>query len=144
MMRGMRKRRPGVVIGATDVDALLAFFAEIGWSVDGGGVVDTPGGRFGVEHAPAPLRLELALSVPDALQVDELAEVVEPAGGIVMEPPQETAWGGWGFSFNDPAANTWEIGAPWSVTALDWRLSRGVRPERNGPIVALAVPLTPR
>jgi predicted enzyme related to lactoylglutathione lyase len=134
-----RTRRPGVVIGAVDVPALLRFYGDIGWTVDGD-VVDTPGGRFGVAPEAQPPRLELALSVPDALHVDELLAVVDGAGGIVMEPPQETVWGGWGFSFNDPAANTWEIGAPWSVTAGDLFLSRGVRPERRGPIVALAVP----
>jgi hypothetical protein len=134
-----RTRRPDVVIGAVDVAALVGFYGDIGWTVVGD-VVDTPGGRFGVSPEAKPPRLELALSVPDALHVDELVDVVEPAGGIVMEPPQETVWGGWGFSFNDPAGNVWEIGAPWSVTAGDLFLSRGIRPERRCPIVALAVP----
>lgn len=122
--------------------ALATFFRELGWRVSAGDrvtVVSTQGGAFGLEHDEAPPRLELALSVPEALLVDELAEMVEPAGGILMEPPQETAWGGWGFSFNDPEGNTWEIGSPYTVTAIDRLLTTGARP-MSGPIVALAVP----
>lgn len=61
-----------------------------------------------------------------------------------MEPPQETAWGGWGFAFNDPEGNTWEIGSPITVTAHDLWLSTGARPPVAGPIVALAVPRAKR
>ena len=109
------------------------FYADIGWEVDGD-VVRTPGGSFFVEPVESPPRLELALSVPDPLVVDELAFVVEEAGGLLMEPVQETAYGGWGFSFNDPEGSCWEVGAPWSVTAVDLR-TRGIRPDRRGPIV---------
>src|SRR5688572_12363922 len=122
---------------------MVEFFEAAGWSVAVAGpsrIVTTPGGRFGLEHPAAPPRLELALSVPDALHVDELAEVVDAVGGIVMEPPQETAWGGWGFSFNDPEGNTWEIGSPLTVTAFDISMTTGARPMTSGPIVALAVP----
>ena len=138
-----RVRRPDLCIGVLDLDRMAAFFGAIGWSVQVHpllAVVTTPGGRFGLEPDVAPPRLELALSVPDALHVDELVEVVDAVGGIVMEPPQETAWGGWGFSFNDPEGNTWEIGSPLTVTAVDVSLTTGARPMTSGPIVALAVP----
>lgn len=121
---------------------MVDFFTRIGWSVAVGGplaTVTTPGGRFGLEVVERPSRLELALSVKDPLHIDELAGIVERAGGILMEPPQETAWGGWGFSFNDPEGNTWEIGAPFTVTAVDLYLTTGARPV-TGPIVALEVP----
>ena len=138
-----RPSRPAVSIGVRDPEGLTTFFDNIGWStVDG--IVTTPGGRFAVHVDDAPPRYELALSVPDALDVDALHELVEPAGGILMEPLQETAWGGWGFSFNDPAANVWEIGAPWTVTAVDRAMTYGVRPAYEGPIVALAVPVPRR
>ena len=82
---------------------MTRFFGVIGWPVHIQPpltVVTSPGGRFGLAVRPAPPRLELALSVSDPLCVDELAGLVEHAGGIIMEPPQETIWGGWGFSFN--------------------------------------------
>jgi catechol 2,3-dioxygenase-like lactoylglutathione lyase family enzyme len=126
-----------------DLDRMARFFNAIGWPVTpdaASPIVETPGGRFGLEVSEEPARFELALSVPDPLHVDELVEVVELVGGILMEPPQETAWGGWGFSFNDPEGNTWEIGSPFTVTILDAFLTTGVRPVTAGPIVALSVP----
>jgi len=126
-----------------DLDRMVRFFNAIGWPVTTDGaspIVETPGGRFGMELSEEPARLELALSVPDPLHVDELVDVVERAGGILMEPPQETAWGGWGVSFNDPEGNTWEIGSPFTVTILDTFLTTGARPVTAGPIVALSVP----
>ena len=121
---------------------MAAFFDGVGWRVESGSartVIASPGGRFGLEPMAFPPRLELALSVPDPLQIDELVDVVEVAGGIIMEPAQETTWGGWGFSFNDPEGNTWEIGSPFSVAAVDLYLTTGVRPV-SGPIVAVSVP----
>ena len=138
-----RVSRPDLCIGVMDLDRMAGFFGAVGWSVEGHAqltVVTTPGGKFGLELDEAPARLELALSVSDPLHVDELEQVVELVGGIIMEPPQETAWGGWGFSFNDPEGNTWEIGSPLTVTAVDISLTTGARPMTSGPIVALAVP----
>lgn len=138
-----RVRRPDLNIGVMDLAHMTRFFDAIGWSAVVTGpltVVSTPSGAFGLEREEAPPRHELALSVPDPLHVDELNEVVELVGGIVMEPPQETAYGGWGFSFNDPEGNTWEVGSPLSVTAVDVSLSTGARPMTSGPIVVLAVP----
>jgi predicted enzyme related to lactoylglutathione lyase len=116
-----------------DVALVSRFYRGIGWEVDGS-VVRTPGGSFLMQRVESPPRLELALSVADPLVVDELAFVVEDAGGLLMEPVQETAYGGWGFSFNDPEGSCWEVGAPWSVTAIDLR-ARGLRSDRRGPIV---------
>ncbi|HYD09088.1 MAG TPA: hypothetical protein VEA78_03215 [Acidimicrobiales bacterium] len=131
-------KRPSVVVGSSNPERLLRFFADIGWRVEGD-AVRTPGSRwFGVRHEPAPPRLELALSMPDPLHVDEVLEVVDHVGGILMEPPQETAYGSWGGTFNDPDGNVWELGAPETVTAHDARLG-GFRPPGDGPIVALAV-----
>lgn len=137
-----RVRTPDLTIGVIDLDRMMSFFNAIGWTNEANAaltVVTTPGGTFGLRVDDAPPRLEVALSVPDPLHVDELAELVEPAGGIIMEPLQETAWGGWGFSFNDPEGNTWEIGTPLTATAVDQYLSTGARPVTSGPIVALAV-----
>ena len=121
---------------------MAAFFSGVGWAVEresACSVVESPSGTFGLAPAVSPPRLEVALSVPDPLQVDELVALVEPAGGILMEPPQETTWGGWGFSFNDPEGNTWEIGSPFSVAAVDMYLTTQVRPI-PGPVVCFAVP----
>lgn len=141
-MRRRRSRRPSVRVGTAELDRMCPFFDDIGWNVDRSpadfAVVDSPGGRFALFAQTAPPRLELALSVPDPLDVELLLEAVEGAGGLVMEPLQETVWGGWGFSFNDPEGNNWEVGSPRSVTAIDRQLSTGVR--MDGPIVALAVP----
>jgi uncharacterized protein len=138
-----RPRRADLTIGVMDLDRMVRFFDAIGWPVTAdaaSAIVETPGGRFGLEPSGEPARLELALSVPDPLHVDELVEVVELAGGILMEPPQQTAWGGWGFSFNDPEGNTWEIGSPFTVTVIDASMGTGARPVTAGPIVALSVP----
>ena len=128
-----RGARPSVRVEVHDVALVSRFYVDIGWEVDGN-VVRTPGGSFFVEPAEAPPRLDLALSVPDPLVVDELAFAVEDAGGLLMERVQETAYGGWGFAFNDPEGSCWEVAAPWSVTAIELR-ARGVRSDRRGPIV---------
>jgi predicted enzyme related to lactoylglutathione lyase len=128
-----RASRPSVRVQVCDVEAVTRFYADIGWTVDDD-VVRTPGGSFTVFGVDAPPRLELALSVEDPIVVEALAELVEPAGGLIMEPLQETGYGGFGFSFNDPEGSCWEIGAPWTVTAGDLAL-RGIRPDRRGPIV---------
>jgi uncharacterized protein len=148
-MLGRRKRRvkrPSTWVSVRDFDRMSSFFSAIGWPVEmiEAGVasaVSTPGGPFGIraEDPPRVPRIELALSVCDPVVVDELAEVVERAGGLLMEPVQETVWGGWGFSFNDPEGNNWEIGYPKTVTATDYGLS-GRRPPADGPVVALVVP----
>lgn len=138
-----RLRRPSLTIGCIAVEPMAEFFSNVGWTVTPAGDlvrVTTPGGTFGCTREAAPPRLELALSLRHPLDVEAVAELVEPAGGIVMEPLQETAWGGWGFSFNDPEGNTWELGSPWTVTAVDRYLSTGARPIPDGPIVALEVP----
>lgn len=138
-----RTRKPAVSIGTSDMPRMMSFFAAIGWDVAGVGpdaTVVTAGGRFGLHQLDDAPRMELALNLPDPLEIDALAEVVDAAGGITMEPLQETVWGGWGFAFNDPSGNTWEVGSPWTVTAVDRFLSHGVRPSLDGPIVALVVP----
>ena len=132
-----------MIVGCLAVEPMAEFFSGVGWTAEparGLVRVTTPGGAFGCTWEAAPPRLELALSLRDPLDVEAVAELVEPAGGIIMEPLQETAWGGWGFSFNDPEGNTWELGSPWTVTAVDLYLSTGARPIPDGPIVALAVP----
>lgn len=138
-----RWRAPAVTIGTPRVEVMASFFAALGWHVTEAGsdlIVATPGGRFGLRADALAPRLELALNIPDPLDVDEVAEVVDSAGGITMEPLQETVWGGWGFSFNDPDGNTWELGSPWTVTAIDRFLSTNARPILDGPIVALCMP----
>lgn len=139
-----RLPRPALTLPTRDLAILASFFVDVGWHVrktsEDYRVIETPGGLFGLRsEAGIVPRFELALSIPDALDVDVVAEVVDDAGGITMEPLQETVWGGWGFSFNDPTGNTWELGAPWTVTAIDRWLSTGARPMRDGPIVALSV-----
>lgn len=122
---------------------MAEFYAGLGWTVTASDPlvhVQTPGGAFGLRHVAMPPRLELALNLRDPLDVETVAELVEPAGGIVMEPLQETAWGCWGFSFNDPEGNTWELGSPWTVTATDLFMSTGTRPPADCPTVVLAVP----
>jgi predicted enzyme related to lactoylglutathione lyase len=130
-----RPRRLSVTIGARHVEGMATFFAEIGWLVtteDQLVRVETPGGAFGLRHEVAPPRLELALNLRDPLDAESVAALVEPAGGIVMDPLQETAWGCWGFSFNDPEGNTWELGSPWTVTATDlWYEAAGRLPDRR-------------
>ena len=140
-----RPRKPAVTVATADLELHLDFFVAIGWEIrdraETSAVLRTSGGIFGLEAVPGrPPRLELALSLPDPLDVDAVAEVVDTTGGITMEPLQETVWGGWGFSFNDPLGNTWELGAPWTVTAVDRWLSTGARPMRDGPIIVLSVP----
>src|SRR5687767_4292777 len=80
----LRRRRihPSVRVEVCNVALVSRFYADIGWEVDGD-TVCTPGGSFFVEQVESPPRLELALSVPDPLVVDELAFVVEEAGGLL-------------------------------------------------------------
>jgi catechol 2,3-dioxygenase-like lactoylglutathione lyase family enzyme len=133
-----RPSRPSVTIASPDPDRLKRFFADLGWAVTDD-VVESPGGRFAVSYDDAPPRLELALNLPDPLLVDVLSFVVEEVGGILMEPVQETV-GGWGCSFNDPDGNTWELGAPHTITFVDASLRTHGRAPVGCPIVALAVP----
>ena len=141
-MFGKRLRPPSTWVGVNDIDYSRRFFDALGWTVTAGQrsevVVETPGGPFGLRQQPHPPRLELALNYPDPRALEKLAELVEPAGGLIMEPLQETIWGGWGFSFNDPMGNTWEIGHPRTVTFTDRTMS-GLAPPSDGPIVALSV-----
>src|SRR4051794_30517327 len=126
-----KRPRASTWIDVRDVDLSGRFFGALGWTVTYSQsfevVVDTPGGPFGLRQQALSPRFELALNYPDPLALEELAELVEPAGGLVMEPLQETIWGGWGFSFNDPMGNTWEIGHPRTVTFTDRAMS-GLRP----------------
>src|SRR5436190_17479203 len=148
-MLGRRRsnaKQPSIWIGARDLEVMIGFFAGIGWSAEViepgvAAVVSTPGGTFGLRVGDPSLlpRLELALNVPDPLLVDEAADLVEEAGGLMMEPVQETAWGGWGCSFNDPEGNNWELGFPETVTATDYSFT-GRRAPTDGPLVALVVP----
>jgi len=116
------------------VATVSRFYRDIGWDVDDDAVRTPTGAAFEILRVDAPPRLELALSVDEPMYVEELAARVEDCGGLLMEPTQETAYGGWGFSFNDPEGSCWEIGAPWTVTAVDLRMA-GVRTDRRGPIV---------
>lgn len=142
-----QKRRPSTRIYVHDLLRMRAFFSDLGWEDDPGAPqgeawIGTPGGRFALarraDGAPAA-RVELALAVPDELAVEEIAAAVEPAGGITTEPPQATAYGGWGFTFNDPEGNNWEIGAPTTVTHVDARLGGRLGTGFEGPLVALVV-----
>ena len=146
-MRLRTKSRPSTRVEVRSLAAMREFFTDIGWQDEeqapvGEAWIATPGGRFALVESSTPAlvpRIELALAVPDALAVEQIAELVEPAGGITTEPVQETAYGGWGFTFNDPEGNNWEIGAPTTVTHTDLRLGGQLGTGFDGPLVALSV-----
>lgn len=147
-MRLRTKTRPSTRIEVRSLARMREFFTSLGWREEevapaGEAWFESPGGRFVLVESTSPAlvpRIELALPVPDALIVEQIAELVEPAGGITTEPAQETTYGGWGFTFNDPEGNNWEIGAPTTVTHVDLRLGGQLGTGFDGPLVALSVP----
>ena len=74
--------------------------------------------------------------------VQQLLKQAQKMQQQLMTAQQELAVEGWGFSFNDPEGNSWEVGAPRSTSAAMLLLG-GRRPATGGPFIAVRIPRGP-
>jgi catechol 2,3-dioxygenase-like lactoylglutathione lyase family enzyme len=51
----------------------------------------------------------LAYNVRSEERVDELLAEAEQAGGMIVQPPRKTEWGGYSGYFADPEGYLWEV-----------------------------------
>lgn len=74
------------------------------WSRDAlvadAGIPDTGGGFGG---------FSLGHNVPSKAEVDEVLRLAVEAGGTLVKPAQDTAWGGYAGYFTDPDGFLWEV-----------------------------------
>ncbi|EUJ21796.1 VOC family protein [Listeria aquatica] len=58
---------------------------------------------------PNPAELTLGHNVSSKLEVDQVMQEVESAGGTVVKSPHDTFWGGYSGYFQDPDGHLWEV-----------------------------------
>ena len=130
----MKPRITVLTIGVNDLEKSLAFYRDglgfptegiIGKEFEHGAVVfiDLENGlklalwpRINIAHDTAlplqpPSALEFALghNVRSRQEVDEVMELAEKAGAVIVKPAQDTFWGGYGGYFQDPDGHLWEV-----------------------------------
>jgi len=107
-------------LGTHDGPRSLEFFTTVfGWSdapVPGAQTffhtVETGGGKGGIDGGVFTLRKARAPFVAVYILVDDIearAELVETAGGMILEPPHEIAPGTWLCLFNEPSGVTFAM-----------------------------------
>jgi hypothetical protein len=65
---------------------------------------------IGVENSKSEFSgIALALNLPSQDNVDEIAERVVDAGGVIIKKPQQVFWGGYSGYFADLDGHYWEI-----------------------------------
>ncbi len=84
------------------VPGAKTFFHTLDTGGEGGGI---DGGVFTLRKA-RPAFLTVYILVDD---IDAMAELVEPAGGMIVEPPNEISPGTWICLFNDPSGVTFAM-----------------------------------
>lgn len=118
-----------ITIGSWDIAKLRQFYQLLGWeetefSSDEYAVFKTAGGMLSIwsieqlgedvsllkHDSPGYFRgVTLSINVDAAEQVDEVAMLVENAGGKIVKAPENAFWGGRIFLFLDPENNLWEV-----------------------------------
>jgi len=58
---------------------------------------------------PDPAAFMLAHNVPTREHVDHIIAQVRDAGAVIVRPPKEFSWGGYGGVFQDPDQHLWEV-----------------------------------
>ncbi len=87
---------------STPVDGAKTFFHTLDTGGEGGGI---DGGVFTMRKA-RPAFLAVYILVDD---IEARAELVEKAGGMLVEPPYEISPGTWICLFNDPSGVTFAM-----------------------------------
>ncbi|MCS5734743.1 VOC family protein [Herbiconiux daphne] len=116
----------GLVLGLFDAAAFaadLASGAASGAAPDGGSLGAPGAAASGTAAAaasaaaPAPAGLTLSHNVDSADAVDAAVERMLAAGGAVVKPPQQAAFGGYHGHVADPNGVIWEVAfnPGWSV-----------------------------
>jgi uncharacterized protein len=69
--------------------------------------------------APSPTEFTLGHNVSSKGEVDAVIQQASNAGAIIVKPAQETWWGGYAGSFQDPDGHLWEVAwnPQWVVNA---------------------------
>jgi catechol 2,3-dioxygenase-like lactoylglutathione lyase family enzyme len=119
-----------VTIGAYDLEALRAFYADLGWkealSAENFSAFETGGAvlglfpignliadiTFDVEVPPRPPRFRgvtLAINVESADRVNEVLGDAKNAGATIVKDACDAEWGGRSGYFADPEGNVWEV-----------------------------------
>jgi predicted enzyme related to lactoylglutathione lyase len=87
---------------STPVDGAKTFFHTVDTGGEGGGI---DGGVFTLRKA-RPAFLAVYILVDD---IEAKAQLVERAGGMIVEPPNEISPGTWICLFNDPSGVTFAM-----------------------------------
>jgi catechol 2,3-dioxygenase-like lactoylglutathione lyase family enzyme len=64
----------------------------------------------------SPTEFTIGHNVSSRAEVDAVMEQVRAAGGTIVKPAQDTAWGGYAGYFSDPDGHLWE--AVWNPQLL--------------------------
>ena len=130
----MEQRVSLITLGVEDVERSSEFYRALGWEgmtpdqdvwfFQAGGMVFALWDHrklaedSGVDDAGGSAGFTLAHNVRSPADVDDVAEEVRDAGGVVTREPGETFWGGYSMAFTDPDGHPWEVAynPHWTVT----------------------------
>lgn len=120
-----------VTLAVDDLDRARSFYAGLGWTPDGPegpgadevAFYDLNGVIFALyrrDHFRGDLHLPpgprtggaetaLAINVETPEEVSEILGQAEQAGGVILAPAQQMAWGGTAGYFADPDGHAWEV-----------------------------------
>ena len=113
----MDQRLSLITLGVADLARAKAFYEALGWRSDtppemdvvffqAGGMVFGLWTALGGHGAPG---IELAHNVRSPEDVSALLADAERAGGTIVRPSAQAAWGGTTGAFADPDGYVWEV-----------------------------------
>lgn len=113
----MEQRISLVTLGVTDLARARSFYEAMGWTgaqqpdqevcfFQAGGMVLGLWTALGGHGAPG---IELAHNVRTPAEVSAVLREAERAGGTIVRPAAEAAWGGTTGAFADPDGYVWEV-----------------------------------
>jgi catechol 2,3-dioxygenase-like lactoylglutathione lyase family enzyme len=113
----MEQRISLVTLGVADLARARTFYESLGWTgaqqpddevcfFQAGGMVFALWTALGGHGAPG---IELAHNVRSPGEVDDTLREAEQAGGTVVRPAAQAAWGGTSGAFADPDGYVWEV-----------------------------------
>lgn len=123
----MEQRISLITLGVASLEASRLFYERMGWrpaATKAEGVVFFQAGGMALALYPRPeLRKDagvrqdgasfagftLAYNTRSRDEVHDVALAAEKAGATILQPPQETSWGGYAAYFADPDGFVWEI-----------------------------------
>lgn len=127
----MEQRVSLITLGVADLARATRFYRDLGWTpsprfegadvafFQAGGMIVALWGRddlaadTGLSKEPSgdgpSARLALAYNARSREAVDAVIEEARRAGGTVVKPARDTAWGGYAGYFADPDGHLWEI-----------------------------------